>query len=146
MVDYRNYKVWQLSHQLVLKVYPILKMYPQQEQNNLVDQLKRAVVSIPTNIAEGCGKETQKELIRYLYIASGSAHEVEYLLFLSKELGYLHKDVYVILNQDIVSIKRMLAVLIKKIKETVHRKLFTVNCKLYTVNQIICFHYKEVED
>lgn len=119
MVDYRNYKVWQVSHQFVLKVYPILKIYPQQEQHNLVDQLKRAVVSIPTNIAEGCGKDTQKELIRYLYIASGSAHEVEYLLFLSKELGYIHKEVYTILNQDIVSIKKMLAVLIKKIKEAV---------------------------
>lgn len=117
MIDYRNYHVWKISHQLVLKLYPIIKTYPLYEQNNVVDQLRRAVVSIPTNIAEGCGKDTQKELIRYLYISSGSAHEVEYLLLLSKDLGYLSDIDYFQLQESIVSIKKMLAVLIKKIKQ-----------------------------
>jgi len=66
MVDYRKYKVWQKSHQLVLDVYAITSNFPKEEQFNLVSQINRAAVSIPTNIAEGCGRETQKELMTRL--------------------------------------------------------------------------------
>ncbi|AJA68116.1 four helix bundle protein [Myroides odoratimimus] len=122
MIDYRNYNVWKLSHELVLKIYPLLNLYPKYEERNLIDQIRRAVVSIPTNIAEGCGKDTQKELVRYLYIASGSAHEVEYLIFLSKDLGYLNENDFYSVQNDIVSIKKMLVVLIKRIRETMDSK------------------------
>jgi four helix bundle protein len=118
MVDYRKYKVWQKSHQLVLDVYAITSNFPKEEQFNLVSQINRAAVSIPTNIAEGCGRETQKELIRFLYISSGSAHELEYLLFLSIELKIKAVENTTKILADIDEVKRMLASLIKKISST----------------------------
>lgn len=122
MIDYRNYNVWKLSHELVLKIYPLLHLYPKYEERNVIDQIRRAVVSIPTNIAEGCGKDTQKELVRYLYIASGSAHEVDYLLLLSRDLRYLADADYYALQNDIVSIKKMLASLINKIRIAINNE------------------------
>lgn len=118
MVDYRKYKVWQKSHQLVLDVYAITSNFPKEEQFNLVSQINRAAVSIPTNIAAGCGRETQKELIRFLYISSGSAHELEYLLFLSIELKIKAVENTTKILADIDEVKRMLASLIKKISST----------------------------
>jgi four helix bundle protein len=118
MIDYRKYNVWQKSHQLVLDVYSITSAFPKSEQFNLISQINRAVVSIPTNIAEGCGRETQKELIRFLYISSGSTHELEYLLFLSTELNYLELEISNKILSDIDEIKRMLASLIRKIAST----------------------------
>ena len=115
MVDYRKYKVWQRAHQLVIDVYQLTSNFPKSEQFNLISQINRAAVSIPTNIAEGCGRQTQKELIRFLYIASGSTHELEYLVFLSKELGYLTDEKVSGILSEISEIKRMLAALIRKI-------------------------------
>ena len=65
MGNYKNYKVWEKSHQLVLRVYSLTKVFPKSEQYNLTSQMNKASVSIPTNIAEGCGRETQKEFIRF---------------------------------------------------------------------------------
>ncbi len=65
MVDYRNYIVWQKSHRLVIDNYKITAPFPKSEQFNFVSQINRAALSIPTNIVEGCGRETQKELIRF---------------------------------------------------------------------------------
>ncbi|WP_297333302.1 four helix bundle protein [Flavobacterium sp.] len=121
MVDYRNYIVWQKSHQFVLDVYKLTASFPKSEQFNLISQINRASLSIPTNIAEGCGRESQKELIRFLYISSGSAHETEYLLLVSKDLGFIEKDLYNKLNSEVNEIKKMLASLIRKIAETVNR-------------------------
>ena len=121
MVDYRKYIVWQKSHQLVLDMYKVTATYPKSEQFNLISQINRACLSIPTNIAEGCGRETQKELIRYLYISSGSAHELEYLILVSKDLNFIPENLYFKLNSDINEIKKMLAALIRKVAETVNR-------------------------
>lgn len=118
MIDYRNYKVWQKSHQLVIDVYKLTETFPKNEQFNLISQINRAVVSIPTNIAEGCGRETQKELIRFLYISSGSSHELEYLILLSKDLKYIQEDNFNKISKEIIEIKKMLASLIRKINET----------------------------
>lgn len=118
MVNYKNYKVWQRSHNLVLKIYTITEQYPKSEQFGLVSQINRACISIPTNIAEGCGRETQKELIRFLYISSGSAHELDYLILVSKELGFIKKNIAEQFLNEIDEIKKMLAALIKTIKKT----------------------------
>lgn len=115
MVDYRKYKVWQRAHQLVIDVYQLTSNFPKSEQFNLISQINRAAVSIPTNIAEGCGRQTQKELIRFLYIASGSTHELEYLVFLSKELEFVTDEKVSGILSEISEIKRMLAALIRKI-------------------------------
>ncbi|WP_431126729.1 four helix bundle protein [Flagellimonas flava] len=117
MVDYRNYKVWQKAHLMVIEVYQTTDAFPKKEQFGLVSQINRAVISIPTNIAEGCGRETQKELTRFLYISSGSAHELEYLIMLSKELNFINDEQFSNLSSKIEEIKKMLASLIKKIKQ-----------------------------
>ena len=118
MVDYEKYKVWQRSHQLVLEIYSVTKEYPKTEQFGLVSQMNRAAVSIPTNIAEGCGRETQKEPIRFLNISSGSAHELDYLTLVSKELGFIEESKANELINEIDEIKKMLAALIKTIKKS----------------------------
>ncbi|HEU0136946.1 MAG TPA: four helix bundle protein [Flavobacterium sp.] len=119
MIDYRKYVVWQKSHTLVLKVYKTTAEFPKTEQYGIVSQINRAAVSIPTNIAEGCGRETQKELIRYLYISSGSTHELEYLILLSKDLNYISAEEANILFTDISEIKKMLSSLIRKVTNSI---------------------------
>jgi four helix bundle protein len=92
LIDYRKYNVWEKSNKLVLEIYSKTNGFPKSGQFNLISQINSAAVSVPTNIAEGCGRETQKELIRFLYISSGSAHELVYLIFLSTELKYLNNE------------------------------------------------------
>lgn len=130
MIDYKKYNVWQKAHQLVLDVYELTSEFPKNEQFNLISQINRAAVSIPTNIAEGCGRETQKELIRFLYISSGSAHELEYLILLSADLKFIKKEKFEIIQGQLQEIKKMLASLIRKIQETIK----TVNSEPLTVN------------
>ena len=118
MVDYKNYKVWQKSHKLVLDIYQITSTFPKSEQFNLVSQINRASLPVPTNIVEGCGRETQKELIRFLYISSGSAHELEYLILVSSELNFISTKDSKKLLKKIDEIKKMLFSLIKTIKKS----------------------------
>ncbi|MEW2920765.1 four helix bundle protein [Muricauda sp. ANG21] len=120
MGNYKNYKVWEKSHQLVLRVYSLTKVFPKSEQYNLTSQMNRASVSIPTNIAEGCGRETQKEFIRFLYIASGSAHELDYLFLLANDLGYIESEIFKKIVSEIDEIKKMLAALINTIKNSLN--------------------------
>jgi four helix bundle protein len=118
MIDYRKYHVWQKAHIFVLEIYRVTKTFPKAEQFNLISQINRAAVSVPTNIAEGCGRQTQKELLRFLYISSGSAHELEYLLFLSKDLKFIEAIESEKLFSDLTDIKKMLSSLINKIAAT----------------------------
>lgn len=118
MIDYKKYNVWQKAHQLVLDLYVITATFPKTEQFNLISQINRAAVSVPTNIAEGCGRETQKELIRFLYISSGSAHELEYLILLSTDLKFIPKEKSERIISEIIEIKKMLGSLIKRINST----------------------------
>ena len=115
MRDYKTLIVWQDAHDLVKVVYKLCIHFPKSEMYGITSQLKRATVSIPTNIAEGCGRFTHKEFRRFLVIASGSASEVEYLLFLSYELKYLQQSDYASMNRKIVGIKKMLTALKNKL-------------------------------
>ena len=119
-MDYKNYSVWQKSHQFVLKTYQLTEKFPKHERFNVVSQLRRASVSIPTNIAEGAGRGTQKEFKRFLLIALGSAFETEYLLILSKDLNYGDVTKINPCLVQIEEIKKMLTGLIKKIKKDLH--------------------------
>lgn len=106
MVDYRNYKVWQRSHLLVLEIYKVTLQFPKSEQFNLVSQMNRAALSIPTNIVEGCGRDTQKEFVRFLHISSGSAYELEYLILVSRDLNFIEKESAEDLLSEIGEIKK----------------------------------------
>lgn len=116
MQDYKELIVWQKAHAFVIAIYKTLSLFPKDETYNLVSQLKRASTSIPTNIAEGSGSFTQKDFASYLQIALGSSHEVEYLILLSKDLGFVNLELYTIHSQHINEIKAMLISLIKKVR------------------------------
>jgi four helix bundle protein len=116
MQNYKDLLVWNKSHELVLEVYKLTKDFPKEETFGLSSPLRRAVVSIPTNIAEGSGRFTQKDFASFLQISLGSCQEVEYLIFLSNELGYLKEKGFEPLNKSIGEIKAMLISLIKKVR------------------------------
>lgn len=86
---YRKLEIWKRGVQLVKTVYGLLKSFPKHEQYALMDQLKRAVVSVPSNIAEGSKRNTVKEFRNFLCIASGSLAEVDTQLVIAHELGYI---------------------------------------------------------
>ncbi|CAM3387977.1 four helix bundle protein [Aequorivita lipolytica] len=90
MRDFRKYDVWALSHQLALEVYKITSEFPSSEKFQLTSQMQRAAYSIPSNIAEGCGRDSDKDFNRFLHIALGSAHELEYFFILAKDLSFIN--------------------------------------------------------
>jgi len=116
MKDFRDIKVWQKGHELTLRVYMETRHFPKEELYGLVSQIRRASVSIPANIAEGCGRGTDSELRQFLQIAMGSASELEYHLLLARDLGYLETARYDPLNDQVTEVKRMLASFIQKLK------------------------------
>ncbi len=118
MQDFRNLNVWKNSHSLTLGIYKATKTFPKHEMFGLTSQIQRAAVSVPANIAEGCGKFTDADFARYLQIAMGSASELEYLLLLAHDLTYLPHDVYTSLHTTLVQTRKMLNVLL----QTVRRK------------------------
>ncbi|HAP37200.1 MAG TPA: hypothetical protein DCQ28_15195 [Bacteroidetes bacterium] len=115
MKDFRNLKVWEKSHRLTLEIYEITRLFPKEELYGLTSQLRRASSSIPTNIAEGCGRGSDADFKRFLQIAFGSASETEYLLLLSKDLKYSDLSKIETLKIDIEEIKKMLSSLIYKL-------------------------------
>jgi len=105
MRDFKKYDIWQLSHSLTLEVYKITTDFPKEEIYGLSSQIRRAVASIPTNISEGCGRNSDKEFNQFLNIALGSANETEYLLILSKDLNYINNEVFENLEKGTNTIK-----------------------------------------
>jgi four helix bundle protein len=116
MRDFRKLKVWEKAHHFTLQVYRISKTFPSEERFGLTVQLRRAAVSIPTNIAEGCGRGSDRELARFMSIAAGSASEVEYHLLLACDLTYIQDERHREPNQQVNEIKRMLNSFIQQLK------------------------------
>lgn len=117
MKNYKDLFVWQKAHALVLDVYRVSKKFPREEMYNLTSQLRRAAISTPTNIAEGCGKFTQRDFANYLQTAFGSAQESDYLIFLSLELGYITMDEFKKLDVQVGEVKAMLLGLLGKVRK-----------------------------
>ena len=92
MQDFRDLKVWHKSHSLVLAVYEATARFPREELYGLTSQMRRAAVSVPANIAEGCGRSGGLDFARYLQIAVGSASELEYFFLLACDLNLLDRD------------------------------------------------------
>ncbi|WP_407401866.1 four helix bundle protein [Chryseobacterium sp.] len=116
MKDFRQLQVWSKSHELVKELYKVSESFPKQELFGLTSQLRRVSISVPTNIAEGCGRGSDADFKRFIQIAFASASEVEYLIFLSFELSFIIESDYLFLNNQIIEIKKMLAGLINKLK------------------------------
>lgn len=108
MRDFRKYNIWQEAHLFTLEIYQLTKEFPKEELFGLTSQLRRAVSSIPTNFAEGCGSNSEKEFGRYLNIAIASCSEVEYLLLLTKDLNYLSLEKHQILENKVVQIRKQI--------------------------------------
>ena len=94
MQDHNNLRVFDLTDRLAMEIYGATAEFPASEKFGLRSQIRRAAVSVPTNIVEGCARETNGELARFLDIAFGSIRELEYLLSLSHRLGYFDEDAY----------------------------------------------------
>lgn len=124
MRNYRNIKAFQLADQLCVAIYKITKKFPKEERYGLISQIRRAAVSIPTNIAEGTGRKYGKVYINFLYVAIGSMSEVEYLLNLSFSLGYLDNAYYLVLEKKRKEAARVLMGLIKSVEKAVDSGLW----------------------
>src|SRR5213594_2285646 len=107
MKDFRQLKVWEKAHLLALAVYPITARFPRDETYGLTAQLRRSASSIPSNIAEGCGRDGDAELARFCLIARGSASELQYQILLAHDLKLIPSGRYEELSQEITEIKRM---------------------------------------
>jgi four helix bundle protein len=116
MQDFRNLEVWSKAHALVLTVYHTTAAFPKEEVYGLTSQIRRAAVSIPANIAEGCGRGTDADFARFLQIAMGSACELEYELLLSKDLGFVEIKSAQVLEKQVQSVKQMLIALLRSVR------------------------------
>ena len=116
MQDFKKLQVWRRSHDLTLRIYELTSQFPREEIYGITSQIRRASASIPTNIAEGCGREGAPEFVRFLQIAMGSASETEYLVILAHDLKYIDDDQYDTVVDTIVNVKKMLAALIRTVR------------------------------
>ncbi len=116
MRDYRKYDVWKLGHEITLNIYSITKAFPKDEEFGITSQMRRASFSIPSNIAEGCGRASDAEFKRFLIISRGSASELEYFMFLAKDLKYIDDVSYTTLYDKVNKVKRSISNLIQKIE------------------------------
>jgi len=114
--NYRDLKVWQKSYQLCLLVYKITHIFPKEETYGLRSQLRRSVVSVPSNIAEGHGRKSRAEYLQFLYISYGSVCELETQVLLAGDLDYIGDGHMSNLQKDIGDVERMLKGLIKSLK------------------------------
>ncbi len=116
MKNFRDLLVWLKAHKNVMQVYKLTKAFPKEELFGITSQIRRAATSVPTNIAEGRGKFSQRDFANYLQTSLGSTQEVECLSFLSYELSYIAEAEYQSLNKDVNEVKAMLITLKKKVR------------------------------
>lgn len=107
--DYKNLDAYKESKILVRMVYEMLKLFPKEEQYALCDQLRRAVISIPSNLAEGCGRYSTKEQLHFLEIAFGSLLEVECQMDIAHDINYISESQLVNINTQIRKVAALLS-------------------------------------
>ena len=105
-MDYKELDIWIQARVLVKTIYVLTKSFPKDEQFSLTSQVRRCVISIPSNIAEGCGRQSNKETIHFLQIARGSLFELETQLILAEDLNYI-SDIDIVLK-EIERVKKLL--------------------------------------
>jgi len=115
--DYRNLEVWRRGHALTLKIYGVVRLFPRDEIYGLSSQMRNSSSSVPTNLAEGCGRGSSAELRRFSLIASGSASELDYQLLLARDLNYLEIAQYDALYDELRSLRRMLHTFIQTLNK-----------------------------
>lgn len=118
---YKELLVWQKSMDLAVEIYTIVKSLPKEELFGLSDQMRRAVVSVPSNIAEGQQRSSTKDYIRFLHIAKGSLGELETQIMLCARLNYMEKEKTDILVDRCIEIQRMISGLINSLSSQTER-------------------------
>ena len=116
MRDYKTLKVWEKAHRFALAVYQATAGFPSEERFGLTREVRRSATSVPSNIAEGCGRESEPDFARFLNIAAGSASEAAYQLLLAHDLHYLDQRAYADLDAQAQEIKRTLNGLIQRLR------------------------------
>jgi len=106
--EYTELVVWQKSRNLAVLIYEMTKTFPKEELYDIVQQLRRAGVSVPSNIAEGCGRRTSADTIRFLHIARGSLYELEPQLYLAKDLKYISENSFDNVRAHLTECKKLL--------------------------------------
>ena len=117
---HRDLNVWRESIELVKTTYQLLAQFPKNEEFSLSFQIRKSVVSIPSNIAEGCGRDSDKELFHFLGIAAGSLAELETHLYIAKELGYIEDTTEV--ENKMMAVQKLLTGFRKYIKSNLDNK------------------------
>ena len=115
MRDFRDLVVWQKAHRLTLEVYRATRSFPAEERYGLTARLRRSAASVPTNLAEGCGRDGERDFARFIAIAAGSASETEYHLMLARDLEYLPPATHDHLRDLVTEIKKMLGAFHRKL-------------------------------
>ena len=108
MRDFKKLDVWNKSHILTLKIYQVSKLFPKEELFGLTSQVRRSAYSIPTNIAEGCGRNTNPQLKHFFEIAAGSYSELLYQLILCKDLHYITDETFEELYEECIQVGKMI--------------------------------------
>lgn len=116
MKTFRELIVWQKSMKLVTKIYELTKEFPKEENFGLTSQMRRSAVSLPSNIAEGYGRDSLKEFIRFLNIAISSLFELQTQIEISRDLRYLNEKKYNALHESSREVERMMSSLIRRLK------------------------------
>ena len=114
--NYKELKVWQKAYHLCIEIYKITKDFPREERYGITSQIRRASVSVPSNIAEGYGRKTTREYIQALYVAYGSNCELETQILLSGDLGYIKPEDLEKLQGVLGDVERMLMGLIRSLE------------------------------
>lgn len=117
MADYKNLKVWQNAISLTMRIYDIVDKFPNYERYGLANQMERAAVSIPSNIAEGCGRQSDKEFYYFLHIAKGSMYELQTQLYIASGRGYMSDEDMEEINHMIDDLGKMISGLLRRVEE-----------------------------
>lgn len=116
MHNFKELKIWQKSRELTKEIYLITQKFPKEEKYDLISQIRRSAISIPSNIAEGSGRESKKEFVRFLNISISSAFELETQIIISNDLGYINNQEYNLVINEINEIQKMIFGLRKSIE------------------------------
>jgi four helix bundle protein len=116
MRDHKKLRAFELADEVAILVYKVTAEFPKEELYGLTSQMRRAAVSVPSNIVEGCARDSQSDYLRFLYIAFGSLRELHYQIDLSKRLGFLHDHDLSLLESKIVETEKVLNGLIRSMR------------------------------
>jgi four helix bundle protein len=111
---------WQEGHNLVILVYQVTKSFPKEETFGLISQMRRAAVSITSNITEGYSRQTYKEKVQFYCISLGSTTELQNQLFIARDVGFIEEDNFLELAKQITKVHKIINGLIKKSKTLIH--------------------------